>query len=159
MKRMEGRQCYHCKQWIEPGADHDCWTTTEQALTRDLPEELRDAYERLRETAAAFGDQRIYASHKSIMFSRKSCYFFVRPNRKYLEVCVFLGRPIKAPQIRRIEPASKTKLVHFLRITHRDEVEPPVTEWLREAYETNEQLAAAPKAKPPGRKRGQTKSI
>jgi len=30
---------------------------------------LRDAWERLRETAARFGDQRIYASHKSIMFT------------------------------------------------------------------------------------------
>ena len=76
---MAGRQCYHCKQWLEEGEAHDCWTTTEAALTRDLSEDLREAWERLRETAAEFGDQRIYASHKSIMFSRKSCYFFVRP--------------------------------------------------------------------------------
>jgi|SRR6516165_2434735 len=51
------------------GEEHDCWTTTEEALTQDLSEELRDAWERLRETAARFGDQRIYASHKSIMFT------------------------------------------------------------------------------------------
>jgi hypothetical protein len=132
---MEGRECYHCKQWIAPGEEHDCWTTTEQALTRDLPEDLRDAWERLRETAASFGDQRIYASHKSIMFSRKSCYFFVRPNRKYLELCIFLGRSVNAPQVRRIQAASKSKLVHFVRISHRDEVEPPITDWLREAYD------------------------
>jgi hypothetical protein len=134
---MEGHECYHCKKWIEPGEEHDCWTTTEQALTRDLPDDLRDAWERLRESAAAFGEQRIYASHKSIMFSRRSCYFFVRPNKKYLEVCIFLGRRIDAPQIKRVDAASKTKLVHFLRITHRDEVEPPITDWLREAYDTN----------------------
>lgn len=85
---MVGRECYHCKQWVEEGVTHDCWTTTEEALTRDLPEDLREAWERLRETAASFGDQRIYASHKSIMFSRKSCYFFVRPKRSFLEVRV-----------------------------------------------------------------------
>jgi hypothetical protein len=135
---MDGRQCYHCKQWIEPGEAHDCWTTTEQALTRDLPEDLREAWERLREAAASFGEQRIYASHKSIMFSRKSCYFFVRPNKKFLEVCVFLRRSLKAPQVRRIEQSSKSKLVHFIRITHRDEVEAPFTDWLREAYEVSE---------------------
>jgi hypothetical protein len=134
---MEGHECYHCKKWIEPGEEHDCWTTTEEALTRDLPEDLRDAWERLRETAAAFGDQRVYASHKSIMFSRKSCYFFVRPNKKYLEVCIFLGRRIDARQIKRVDSASKTKLVHFIRISHRDEVEPPITDWLREAYDMN----------------------
>jgi hypothetical protein len=145
---MEGRECYHCKQWIAPGEEHDCWTTTEQALTRDLPEDLRDAWERLRGTAASFGDQRIYASHKSIMFSRKSCYFFVRPNRKYLELCIFLGRSVNAPQVRRIQAASKSKLVHFVRISHRDEVEPPITAWLREAYDTGVAL-------PTGRKQAE----
>jgi hypothetical protein len=141
---MAGRQCYHCKQWLDDGEPHDCWTTTEAALTRDLSEDLRDAWERLRETAAEFGDQRIYASHRSIMFSRKSCYFFVRPRKSFLEVCVFLGRALKAPQVRRVDRASKSKLVHFIRIGHRDEVEPPITDWLREAYE----LADAPSTKP-----------
>jgi uncharacterized protein DUF5655 len=144
---MEGRQCYHCKQWIEPGAAHDCWTTTEQALTRDLPDYLQEAWDRLRESAVSFGDQRIYASHKSIMFSRKSCYFFVRPNRKFLEVCIFLGRSLKAPQVRRVEKASGAKFVHFLRITHRDEVEPPVTDWLREAYEVSDKLSSGARQK------------
>jgi len=79
---MAGGECYHCKLWIEEGEAHECWKTTEVALTQDLSEDLQDAWERLRETAVSFGDQRIYASHKSIMFSRKSCYFFVRPKRK-----------------------------------------------------------------------------
>jgi len=132
---MAGHECYHCKQWVEEGAPHDCWTTTEAALTKDLSEDLRDAWERLRETAAAFGEQRIYASHNSIMFSRKSCYFFVRPKRSFLEVCVFLGRAVKAPQVRRVDRASKSKTAHLIQIKHRDEVEPPITDWLREAYD------------------------
>ncbi len=132
---MAGRECYHCKQWVEEGQAHDCWTTTEAALTRDLPADLQDAWERLRETAAEFGEQRIYASHNSIMFSRTSCYFFVRPKKTFLEVCVFLGRAVKAPQVRRVDQSSKTKLVHVLRLTHRDEVEAPITDWLREAYD------------------------
>ena len=113
---MAGRECYHCKQWVVDGEAHDCWTTTEAALTADLSADLRDAWERLRETAAEFGDQRIYASHNSVMFSRKSCYFFVRPKKSFLEVCVFLGRTVKAPQVRRIDRASKTKVVHFIRV-------------------------------------------
>ena len=132
---MARRQCYHCKDWIEEGEPHDCWTTTEAALTRDLSEDLQDAWERLREAAASFGDQRIYASHNSIMFSRKSCYFFVRPKRSYLEVCVFLGRAVKAPQVRRVDRASKSKIVHVIQIKHRDQVEAPITDWLREAYD------------------------
>src|SRR5262245_38882925 len=142
---MTGRECYHCKQWVEAGEPHDCWTTTEAALTEDLSDDLRDAWERLRETAAAFGDQRIYASHHSIMFSRKSCYFFVRPKRSYLEICLFLPRTIRAPQVRRVDRASKAKLAHLIRITHRDEVEPPITDWLREAYDVSDQSAASVK--------------
>ena len=145
---MRGHECYHCKQWVEEGEAHDCWTTTEAALTRDLSEDLRDAWDRLRETAVTFGDQRIYASHKSIMFSRKSCYFFVRPKKGALEVCVFLGRVVKAPQIRRADEASKTKTVHFIDVRHRDEVEPPITDWLREAYEMSGAPAPKVAAKP-----------
>ena len=145
---MVGRECYHCKQWVEQGEEHDCWTTTEAALTLDLSEDLRDAWDRLRETAVSFGDQRIYASHKSIMFSRKSCYFFVRPRRSFLELCVFLGRTVKAPQIRRVDRASKSKLVHFIRITHRDEVEPPITDWLKEAYDRSNAPSKTDELKP-----------
>src|ERR1044071_7794746 len=115
---MAGRQCYHCKQWVEEGEAHDCWTTTEAALTKDLSDALRAAWERLRETAAPFGEQRIYASHKSIMFSRRSCYFFVRPKRSFLEVCVFLGRAVKAPQVRKVVASSKTKLAHTIHVRH-----------------------------------------
>ena len=139
---MAGRECYHCKQWVEEGEAHDCWTTTEAVLTQDLSEDLQDAWERLRETAVSFGDQRIYASHNSIMFSRTSCYFFVRPKKKFLEVCVFLGRELKAPQVRRVDRASKSKVVHFIQIRHRDEVEAPFTDWLKEAYEWSGMRAA-----------------
>jgi len=129
-----GHQCYHCKAWIEPGQAHDCWTTTETALTRDLHDDLRGAWERLREAALEFGDQRVYASHHSIMFSRQTCYLFVRPKTKYLEVVVFLGRVVKSPLVHRVTASSKTKHAHVFRVVHRDQVEPPLTEWMREAY-------------------------
>ncbi len=135
---MAGRQCYHCKQWMEEGEEHDCWTTTEGALIEDLSDDLQEAYERLRETAVEFGEQRIYASHHSIMFSRASCYFFVRPKKSFLEVVVFLNRALRAPQVTRTDEASKSKVANFIRITHRDQVEAPITDWLQEAYEWEE---------------------
>ena len=157
---MAGHECHHCKQWIPAGEAHDCWTTTEAALTQDLSEDLMDAWERLRETATEFGDQRIYASGRCIMFSRTACYFFVRPKRNVLEVCVFLGRRIAAPQVRRADAASRTKIAHILHVRHRDEVETPITDWLREAYETSEVLSGrqqptdkARRAKQPSQKK------
>ena len=148
---MGGRECYHCKEWVADGERHDCWTTTEAALTGDLPEHLREAWERLREAGGSLGDQRIYASHNSIMFARRSCYFFVRPKRSFLEVCVFLDRALKAPQVRRSVPTSKTKVANIVQIRHRDEVEAPLTGWLQDAYELAGAPAAATAPKPPKR--------
>jgi hypothetical protein len=157
---MPGRECFHCKQWVQEGDAHDCWTTTEAALTGELSEDLRDAWERLRETAADFGEQRIYASHSSIMFSRKACYFFVRPKTRYLEVCIFLGRTVRAPQVRKVYRGSSIKVAHMIQVRHRDEVEAPITDWLREAYEVSDSLTAKNRgaktrknAKPNSRKR------
>lgn len=142
---MRAHECYHCKQWIEEGEAHDCWTTTEAALTDDLSEELREAWQRIREAAVELGEQRIYASHSSIMFSRKSCHFFVRPKRTYLELCIFLPRALVSPRVRKAMPSSKTKFANLVRITHRDEVEPPVTEWMREAWAlTDPELPKSP---------------
>ena len=160
---MAARECYHCKQLIEPGEPHDCWTTTEAALTAELSDDLRDAWERLRETAAELGEQRIYASHNSIMFARKACHFFVRPKKNFLELCVFLGRTVKSPLIARSDQSSRTKVYHIIQIRHRDQVEAPLTDWLREAYELQDVLAtqqplkktkkkSSPKKKPVAKK-------
>jgi hypothetical protein len=149
---MAGRECFHCKQWVEAGEPHDCWTTTEAALTSDLSEDLKDAWQRLRETAVEFGDQRIYASHHSIMFSRRACYFFVRPRTTFLEVCIMLARPLRAPQVRSVVAASKSKFANMIRITHRDEVESPITDWLYEAYQLQDVIGRTTKRRlPPGR--------
>lgn len=150
---MAGRECHHCQQWIGDGEAHDCWTTTEAALTADLSADLQDAWERIRETAAEFGDQRIYASGTAIMFSRASCYFFVRPKKNFLQVCVFLGHAVKSPLVRRVERKSATKLVNIVHITHRDEVESPFTDWLQEAYDLPDKLIARATRKP---KRGKS---
>ena len=146
------RECYHCKQLVVEGEPHDCWTTTEQALTADLPEDLMDAWERLRETASDFGEQRIYASHNSIMFSRKACYFFVRPKKNFLEVWFFLGRTLRASMVRKTAPSSKVKVAHLVQITHRDQVEAPLTDWLKEAFDTSERLSGKGVKKPTKKK-------
>lgn len=146
---MKAHECYHCKQWVEEDEAHDCWTTTETALTKELSEDLQDAYERLRESAVELGEQRIYASHSSIMFSRKACHFFVRPRRKHLELVIFLGRSLKHPKVRKVVDSSRTKRAHIIHIAHRDEVEAPLTHWMREAYELQDH---PPKATPRARK-------
>jgi len=137
---MPGRECWHCKLWIDDKdkKSHDCWTTTEAKLTDDLPDDLRDAWYRIRETAMEFGEQRVYASLKSIMFARTHCYFFVRPTKKRLEVCFFLGRKLKPNKVKKVYETSKVKFGHMVHIIHRDEVEAPLTDWLREAYEFTE---------------------
>lgn len=146
-----GKECYHCHQVVaeKDRKTHDCWTTTPEKLTADLSEDLRDAWDRVRESAESFGEQRVYASHKSIMFARTTCYFFVRPKKKVLEVCFFLGREQENPLVRRRDRVSKKKVAHLVHVKHRDEVEAPLTDWLREAYDVSETLRIARPAKAP----------
>lgn len=80
------------------------------------------------------------------MFARKVCYFFVRPKPRRLEVVFFLGRRLRSPLVRRIEPTSKVKFAHIVHVVHRDEVEQPLTDWLKEAYDVSESLSARPAA-------------
>ena len=61
MKKPAEKECYHCYEWVPAGGRHNCWTTTEAALTADLPEDLLDAWERLRETAAGVSEQQLGA--------------------------------------------------------------------------------------------------
>lgn len=136
---MAGRACHHCKEWIEEGEAHGCWTTTEAALTADLPDDLREAWERLREMATDFGEQRIYASGTAI------CRF------------ASFSAAIRSPLIRRVKRTSRTKLVHMVLVTHRDQLEPPVTDWLREAYDLPDERARRRVGKP-SRKSKQTKT-
>jgi hypothetical protein len=116
-----------------------------------------DAWERLRETASEFGEQRIYASHHSIMFSRKACYFFVRPKKKVLEVWFFLGRTVKTTMVRKTMQSSKTKIAHLVHVTHRDQVESPLTDWLKEAFDASEGLSAKLGKKPAKKKTAKKK--
>ena len=53
-----------------------------------------------------------------------------------------LARPLRAPQVRSVIAGSKSKFANMIRITHRDEVEAPITDWLCEAYKLQDVLAA-----------------
>jgi hypothetical protein len=73
---------------------HGAKDVTEADLIGPLNEDLREAWEKLRSMSVGLGEQRIYASHRSIMFSKKVCYCFVRPRKSFLEVWIFLKEPL-----------------------------------------------------------------
>src|SRR5690242_8601740 len=107
---------------------------TEAELIRGLDVDLIDAWEKLREFAAGIGEQRIYASHNSIMFSKKICYFFVRPRKSFLEVWIFLPRQVEG--LKSMRGAKKiVKYCNLFKLIHPDQVEEPLTDWIREAYD------------------------
>jgi hypothetical protein len=107
---------------------------TEAELVDGLGVDLRDAWQKLREFAASLGPQRIYASALSIMFARKVCYFYVRPKKTFIEVWIFLPREIEGlANIRGV--AKKVKYCNLFKLVHADQVEEPLTDWIREAFD------------------------
>jgi hypothetical protein len=112
---------------------HEGMVVTEAYLTRELSDDLRDAWLKLRAFGASLAPERIYASHNCIMFSRKTCFFFVRPKKKWLEVWFFAGRAV--PGLKSMRGAKTIeKYSNFFKLEHADQVEEPLTDWLREAY-------------------------
>lgn len=117
-----------------PKSDPKSWRTTEKALTQNLDEDLFEAWEKLKAFSLSLGEQRIYASGKAIMFSKKVCFFFVRPKKSFLEVVVFLGDSQKRTSFRSVAAVSKNKYAHTFKLIHADQIEGELTESIAEAY-------------------------
>lgn len=113
----------------------DHYNTSEAFLVQNLNEEFQEAWYKIREFGASLGEQRIYASGKAIMFSKKVCYFFVRPKKTYLEVVIFLPRKKDNSAFKTINPVSKTKFAHTFRLVHSDQVEGELTDAINEAFQ------------------------
>lgn len=107
---------------------------TEDELIRPLDEDLRDAWQALKKAASSLGPQRIYASGWAIMFAKKHCYLFVRPKPKYLETCIFLPHEIGYPEVKS-RAVAKNKYANVFRLTHADQVEAPLTDWIHAAFQ------------------------
>jgi hypothetical protein len=107
---------------------------TEAGLIDGLDEHLHDAWLKLRAFAADLGTQRIYASALSIMFAKKVCYFFVRPRKTFLEVWIFLPREIEGLTSMH-GPTKKVRYCNLFKLVHADQVEEPLTDWIREAFD------------------------
>lgn len=109
---------------------------TVEDMIRDLNEDFRDAWTKLKGFAVGLGDQRIYASAKAIMFARDVCYMFVRPKKSYLELVFFLNRKFEDPSFKSPYQVAKSKWAYTVRVLHQDQIEEPLTDWLRESFNT-----------------------
>jgi hypothetical protein len=128
--------CEACLAPLVDGQTHDCVPMTEYELLAPLSDDLRDAFQELRAFATRMeGEQRIYNNARAVMFSRRVCYMFARPKKSYVELCFFLPRQEKSAVIHRVDPVSKSKFAHTVRLVHSDQIEAPLTGWLREAFE------------------------
>lgn len=124
------------KKTCTPKHDPETWATSEAALTEHLEEDLFEAWEKIRDFSSSLGQQRVYAAGKAIMFSKKTCFFFVRPKKSYLEVVVFLASQNKPSGFKSVKQVSKTRYAHTFKLIHADQVEGELTEAIGRAYET-----------------------
>jgi hypothetical protein len=122
------------KKVSTPKSDPEMWPTTENALIENLNEDLIEAWRKIKSFSLGLGEQRVYASGKAIMFSKKTCFFFVRPKMSYLEVVVFLASPKKSKSFKSAVAVSKTKFAHTFKLIHADQVEGELTDAIRESY-------------------------
>jgi hypothetical protein len=108
---------------------------SEQEQFEGLSEELQEAWVTLRAHLLNQGEQEMRTSHRSIMFARKTCYAFVRPKKAFIELNFFLPEALDSEFLKKVTSVSKTKWAHVLHVTHSDQVDSPLTDWLRKAFE------------------------
>lgn len=128
--------CHNCLVAYDPAAGHlNCVPVTERQLFNQFDEDLRDAYYLIKDRVSEFGDQRMYNNARASMFSRRVCYLYVRPKKKFLEVCFFLPKLLKNEIIHDGRAVSKSKFTHTVRVFHSDQIDHTILTWLREAFE------------------------
>ncbi len=124
------------KKKYEHHPDH--YNKSEEYLINPLEEDFKDAWFKLREFGESLGPQRIYASGRAIMFSKKHCYFFVRPKKTYLEVVIFAKTKMNPEIFKSVEASSKTKFAHTFKLVHPDQVEDGLTDVITQSYQDAE---------------------
>ena len=124
------------KKISTPKSDPKSWKTTEAELTEHLKEDLFEAWKKIKRFALYLGEQRVYASGKAIVFSKTTCYFFVRPKKTFLEVVVFLNSKNRLDNFKSVQAVSKKKYAHTFKLIHADQVEGSLTKAIERAYET-----------------------
>ena len=145
--KKRARKAKHKKRYEHHPAHGN---TSEAFLVQNLEPDLKDAWLKIREFGAALGEQRIYASGRAIMFSRKVCYFFVRPQKVYLEVVIFLSNECASGIFRSIKAVSKTKFAHTFRLVHSDQVEGDLIDAIKEAFaQTPPRVLSSSAPRPP----------
>lgn len=108
---------------------------SEQEQMRDMNEDLRDAWVKLRGFANSLGEHKFHTSAKAMMFTRRLCFMFARPKKAWIEVTFFLPDEIRHPQIHSAERTSKTRAANIVRLVHSDQVIEPFTDWVRAAFD------------------------
>jgi hypothetical protein len=111
---------------------------SEQDQKQNLSEDLQDAWAKLKLFLLSMGDQELRTSHRSIMFARKTCYAFVRPKKAFIELNFFLPKALDSDLLKKVTSVSKAKWIHVLHVIHSDQVEQPITDWIREAFECSD---------------------
>ncbi|MGZ3649737.1 MAG: DUF5655 domain-containing protein [Bdellovibrionota bacterium] len=107
---------------------------SEREQVEHLSDDLQDAWGALKAKLLALGEQEMRTSHRSIMFARKTCYAFVRPKKAFIELNFFLPKALDSKILKKVAPVSKTKWVHIVSLTHADQLDWPLTDWLSEAF-------------------------
>ncbi|MBY0505537.1 MAG: hypothetical protein K2X03_16610 [Bryobacteraceae bacterium] len=128
-------KCPHCSRWLaRDRPEHRCVPPTEREVVGHLTGDLNDAWIKLRAAALQLGPQEIHASAKAVMFSRSTCYLFVRTRKSALELCLFLPEPLAHPLVKRVQQVSARKHAHTILLQHEDQIEAPLTEWMGTAW-------------------------
>ena len=106
-----------------------------QALFLGRDAVVRQTFDRVLAVLHDIGPFQVEAKKTSIHLTRGVGFAGVHPRKSYLYLNIRLDRPLAGERIARSEQVSKHRFHNEVKLSTPADVNPELTEWLRDAYE------------------------
>jgi hypothetical protein len=105
-----------------------------EALFAGGDQAVRATYDRLLEALRAIGPFTEEPKKTSIHLARATGFAGVHPRKRSLTLNLRTDHPIASPRIARAEQVSRQRYHNELKLTHPEEIDAELLDWLRQAY-------------------------
>jgi len=123
-----GKSFRNKNQW------HSCYTLNLEDHIRNKPEKIQKVVYRLIEVLNSFGTIELNPVKSVIQVRAGATFLSIKPKKEYVELEFQLGRAIETFPVHRSVRISGNRVLHFLYVQSKQDINKQLTGWLKEAY-------------------------